>query len=60
MVILNVPGDFMCVNVILDTSCEVSDIIKRTVKVVTNRCGRNCDVENKKTENPWFACISRV
>ena len=27
MIILNVPGDFMCVNVMFDTSCEVSDIM---------------------------------
>ena len=57
---MNVPGDFMCVNVMFDTNCEVSDIIKTTyrpcgqVKVETNRYGQNCDVENKNLEIPCF------
>ena len=30
VIILNVPGDFMCVNVMLDMSYEAPDIVKTT------------------------------
>ena len=62
MIILNVPGDFMCVNVMCDMSCEVSDVIKMTYRPCgqctdgqsrANRCGRNL-------ENPCFPFICRV
>ena len=32
VIILNVPGDFMCVNVMFDTSCEVTDVVKTTYR----------------------------
>ena len=43
VIILNIPGDFMCVNVMFDTSCEVSDIIKTTYRP----CGQYPDGESR-------------
>ena len=70
---MNVPGDFMCVNIMFDTSCEVTDTIKMIYRPCgqcpdgqsrENRCGRNAEVlEKPKTENlenPCFPYIYRV
>ena len=48
VIVLNVPGDFMCVNVMFDTSCEVPDVVKTTYRP----CGQ-CSGGQSRDKSMW-------
>ena len=54
VIILNVPGDFMCVNTMFDTSCEVPGIIKVTYRP----CGQ-CPDGQSHDKSIWLKLWSR-